>query len=193
VSKQILSFQVQDLSALARSLCRQIETHHAANARPPSHLALLNMLARAAGHRNYQSYRLGAELRPVPDVPAQVPLETLSADAEKVLRLLDSDGRLTRWPVKRGAQRLVVWYLWSLFDTRKVYSEREVTALLAARNDFDDPVILRRELINEGLFVRTLDGREYRKQARRAPSEAAALLRAIRARLKNPRPIRNKE
>lgn len=193
MSKQILSYQVQDLSALARSLCRQIETHHAANACPPSHLALLNMLARAAGHSNYQSYRSGAETRPEPELPAQLPAETLCADAEKVLRLLDADGRLTRWPVKRGAQRLAVWYLWSLFDARKVYSEREVTALLAARNDFDDPVILRRELINEGLFARTRDGREYRKAARRAPAEAAALLRAIRARLKRPRAARNRK
>jgi hypothetical protein len=193
VSKQILPYQVQDLSALARSLCRQIETHHAANERPPSHLALLNMLARAAGHSNYQSYRVGAELRPAPELAGPTPPAALSADAEKVLRLLDSAGRLTRWPVKRGVQRLAVWYLWSLFEGRKVYTEREVTALLATRNDFDDPVILRRELINEGLFVRTPDGREYRKEARRAPAEAAALLRAIRARLKKPRPPRNKE
>lgn len=190
MSKQILSYQVQDVSALARALCRQIETYHAANERLPSHLALLNMLARAAGHSNYQSYRALAEAQRMPDLLPQTPVEALSADAEKVLRLLDERGRLTRWPVKRGAQRLAVWYLWSLFDGRKVYSEREVTALLAAHNDFDDPVILRRELINERLFVRTKDGREYRKEACRASSEASALLRAIRSRLKVTRATR---
>lgn len=168
-----MPYRVDDVSALARSLRRQIVSHHEASCRLPSHLTLLNMLARAAGHRNFQSYQAD----PAPTEPGPLP-----ADGERLLRLVDARGRLTRWPVKRGVQRLLAWYLWSVLDSKKVYSEREITAILAARNTFDDPVILRRELINEGLFLRTPDGREYRKQPLRAPSEVVVVLRALRAR-----------
>lgn len=193
MSKTTLPFHADDMSALARSLVRQIETHVAAHARAPSHLSLLNMLARAAGHRNFQSYRAQPlpAAAPVMPAPAAPVAAALPAEAERLFRLIDGQGRLTRWPTKRAVQQLAIWYMWTLFEGKRVYTEREVTGVLARHNAFDDPVILRRELINDGLLTRTPDGREYRKQPRRASPEVAALLRELRARVRAAAPARS--
>ncbi|MDR3506296.1 MAG: DUF2087 domain-containing protein [Caulobacteraceae bacterium] len=66
-----LPYAVPDLSALARSLKDQI----AKLDRSPSHLEVLNMLARAAGRRNYQHYQsqMASEARLSAPAPDQTP------------------------------------------------------------------------------------------------------------------------
>ena len=51
--RTFLPFAVDDISALARSLRDQL----AARTEPPGHVEMLNMLARAAGDRNFQQFR----------------------------------------------------------------------------------------------------------------------------------------
>src|SRR5262249_6778593 len=72
------------------------------------------------------------------------------------------------------------------FDSRRVYSENEVNAVLKAANAFGDHVTLRRELVDHRLLARTRDGSEYRKLPARPDSEARALLTAWRARRRGP-------
>ena len=53
MTRDALCLTVEDLSAFARNLHKQL----AAEPALPGHLSLLNMLARAAGFRNYQHFR----------------------------------------------------------------------------------------------------------------------------------------
>jgi hypothetical protein len=75
-----------------------------------------------------------------------------------------------------------MWLLWTRFEGRRVYSEREVNAVLKAANAFGDHVTLRRELINHRLMSRKSDCSEYRKVSARPDDEVKALLAAWRSR-----------
>ncbi|MFY9510177.1 MAG: DUF2087 domain-containing protein, partial [Rubrivivax sp.] len=108
----------------------------------------------------------------------------LSDNARKTLMQFDGRGRLVRWPVKFTVQRLAMWVLWTLFDGRRVYTEREVNAILKQANAFGDHVTLRRELVNHRLLTRKSDCSEYRKLPARADDEVKALLAAWRRRLR---------
>ncbi|MFO1326691.1 MAG: DUF2087 domain-containing protein [Rubrivivax sp.] len=180
---------VPDLSRFARTLGRSLAERHAAGEAPPGHVALLNLIARAAGHRNVQALKaapVAASAAPAAAAPA-----ALSDNARKALGHFDSEGRLVRWPVKFSVQKLVMWTMWTRFDAGRVYTEREVNAILKDAQTFDDHVTLRRELINHRLMTRKSDCSEYRKLPARADDEARALLAAWRAMVRQapPRPI----
>lgn len=182
MSRETLPFVAPDLSAFARALAHQFHARTAAE--PPGHVEWLHLIARAAGHRNYQALR-AASLPPPPAARAAEdwpPPGPLSVHARKALQQFDSRGRLLRWPHKFTVQKLAMWILWTLFDGRRVYTEREVNAVLKAANAFDDHVTLRRELINHRLLARKDDCSEYRKLPARPDAEVRALLAAWRAR-----------
>jgi len=135
-SRELLPFVAPDLSAFARALGQGLKSR--AGAEPPGHVELLNLIARAAGHRNLQALR-AAGLPPPPPATAPEdwpPPAPLSDNARKALMQFDSHGRLVRWPVKYSVQRLAMWVLWTLFDGRRLYTEREVNAILKAANAF---------------------------------------------------------
>jgi hypothetical protein len=176
--RQAVPLHADDISSFAKALSRQLSEAHDRAARPPGHVELLNMLARAAGYRNFQSLRV----RPPPAATlAPVPLP-LSETAVRALRQFDERGRLVRWPIKYGVQRLMLWGLWMRFDARRRYTEREVNEVLNRWHLFGDHCTLRRELVNMQLLERESDGSEYRKQPARPDPEAMALMRALRAR-----------
>ena len=102
-------------SALAKTLREQFEPFAKASTMP-SHVQLLNWLARAAGHRNYQALRAAVAMQPVSPqlnvVPAPPFDATLTTHATKALTQFDERGRLTRWPHKFAVQRIALWALW---------------------------------------------------------------------------------
>jgi hypothetical protein len=170
-----------DISSFAKSLGRELKQTHEQAQRPPGHVELLNMLARAAGYRNFQSLKA----RPAPAAAVPVPPPppaALSDTAAKALRQFDIHGRVTRWPIKYSVQRLMLWGLWMRFDARRRYSEREVNEVLNAWHLFGDHCTLRRELVEMKMLARTDGGAEYRKLPRRPDAEAMALMRALRSR-----------
>ena len=183
-----LSFVVPDASPFARSLGQALKLRHDQGQPPPGHVELLNLIARALGHRNLQSLQAQGRraLAPLPEPPLALedrpPALPLSDNARKALMQFDSRGRLIRWPHKFSVQKLAMWVLWSLFDGRRVYTEREVNEVLKAANAFGDHVTLRRELINHRLMSRKSDCTDYRKLAAVPDDEARALLQAWRAR-----------
>jgi hypothetical protein len=140
-------------------------------------LHLQNLIARAAGYRNLQALKTSARRVPAPDADAR-----LSGNARRALMQFDREGRLVRWPSKFSVQRLAMWLLWTRFEGRRVYSEREVNAVLKAANAFGDHVTLRRELINHRLMSRKSDCSQYRKVSARPDDEVKALLAAWRSR-----------
>lgn len=183
MSRLPLSLVVPDASLFAKSLGQSLKTRHAAGSPPPGHVELLNLMARALGHRNLQSLQ-AATPATLPAPPLAVedrpPPGKLSDNARKALMQFDSRGRLLRWPNKFSVQKLAMWVLWTLFDGRRVYTEREVNEVLKAANAFGDHVTLRRELINHQLMSRKSDCSEYRKLAARPDDEIRALLQAWR-------------
>ncbi len=192
-ARAALSFTVDDATPFARALTQALEVRHAAGLPPPSHVEMLNLLARALGHRNLQSLQ-AAQRAGLPQPPLAAedrpPPLALTDHARKALGQFDSRGRLLRWPTKFSVQRLAMWVLWTLFDGRRVYTEREVNQVLQAANAFGDHVTLRRELVDHQLLGRKSDCSEYRKLPARPDAETRALLQAWRQqrRTSQPRP-----
>ena len=185
MSKEVLSLRVPDLSAFTRGLSRELAARHASKPEPPGHVETLNLLARALGHRNAQALR--ASLQPVPAAAVEFNDDTpapLSDNARKALAQFDAQGRLIRWPHKFTVQRMAMWVLWTHFEAKRHYTEKEVNAILKAANAFSDHVTLRRELVNHQLLARKSDCSDYWKLPARPDEETRALLTAWRARLR---------
>ncbi|MBL8343146.1 MAG: DUF2087 domain-containing protein [Rubrivivax sp.] len=194
MTRLALPLVAPDLSAFARGLGRALKARHPQHPEPPGHSEVLNLIAAALGHRNYQALRAALEHEstarpsgsaqedPAPATRGAPAATALTDNARKTLGQFDTAGRLVRWPVKYSVQRLAMWVLWTHFEAKRRYTEREVNAILKAANAFGDHVTLRRELINHRLLARKSDCSEYWKLAPRADEETRALLRAWRER-----------
>lgn len=167
---------IADLSSFARNVAQALAAHHAAKLKLPGHVELQNLIARSAGFRNLQALKADTSAPPAADLP-----QPLSENARRTLMQFDAEGRLVRWPTKFTIQRMAMWVLWTRFDGKRVYSEREVNAILRTANAFDDHATLRRELINHKLLARESDCSAYRKLPARPDDEIRALLTAWRA------------
>lgn len=166
--RESLALAVSDISAFAKSLAGQM----AEKGELPSHLELLNMLARAAGFRNYQHFHAEAAGKPKQAV----------ADREKVRKMLphfDEGGRLLRWPSRSGQQELSLWVLWSRIPARQVFDEKGVSELLALHHTFGDSALLRRKLFTRKMVARTKDGRRYERIEQQPTPEAVELIRHL--------------
>ena len=185
MTRTVIPMTLPDLSGFARALRRSLSEHLDERKALPTHQALLNHLARAAGHRNLQALQAQAPKAAAraPMVPASASAPALSAAAHKALGSFDEFGRMSRWPHKYSVQRLAMWVLWMQFENRRIYTEREVNAVLKAWHTWGDHVTLRRELINDRLLTRKSDGSKYRKLPARPSDEARALMTAWRARV----------
>ena len=188
MSREIIPFHADDVSALARALKRELSRHdeetNPAGRKAPGHVELLNMLARATGFRNFQHMRAQADARDRLDHPAPPPVEPVVdyVRIERLARYFDVGGRLTRWPGKHSDRLPCLWVLWSRLEPRRVASEAEINAALNAEHLFGDYALLRRDLVDLGMMVRTADGREYRRVEKAPPAEAVALIRHLSAR-----------
>jgi hypothetical protein len=186
--RALLPLHCADLSSFTKALRRDLGEHLQAHpGSVPSHVQLLNMLARAAGHRNVQALKAQAvALPPAPAQPAPAaapPADAqLSAHAAKALTQFDDHGRLARWPYKFSVQRLAMWGLWLRFDSGRTYTEREVNDILKAWTIYGDHVTPRRELVEMKLLGRKSDCSAYWKEPQRPSDEVRALLKALRAR-----------
>ncbi len=171
------SLVLPDLSTFARNLRRALGARQPADAAPPGHVELQNLIARAAGYRNLQA------LKAAPPAPVRSPVALpLSDHARRALNQFDDDGRLVRWPTRFAIQRMAMWVLWTRFDAKRAYTEREVNAILRDAHLFGDHATLRRELVNHRLLERESDCSAYRKLPARPDDEVRALLTAWRAR-----------
>jgi len=170
--------EVADISAFAKSLREQIgRLDH-----KPSHVEMLNALSKAGGFRNYQHFRsavrttdtlqewsLDAEASPALD----------EARVKKTMRVFDGQARITRWPGKRSQQELCLWFLWSRIPSRETFTERGISALLNTFHLFEDPALLRRDLVDLGLMRRNRDGSDYRQVEKKPPPELGLLTQLL--------------
>jgi hypothetical protein len=186
--RELTPLHAADLSTFAKALRAQLAERLDSGAGLPGHVEMLNLLARAAGHRNVQALKAARPELPAPAATGAPHRwhgpkhPTLGPAADRVLRLFDAQGRLLRWPSRRAEQVLALWCLWLPFDGKRRYSEREVNEVLNVHHAFGDHCLLRRELVEAKLLARTPGGGEYRKLAARPDEETATLLRAVRQR-----------
>lgn len=174
MSKLHVPYAVSDMSALARSLRQQL----ASLGQLPSHVEMLNLLARAAGHANFQALRADAQAhdRLTTDTPEPA---ADHARIEKVLRHFDETGRMIRWPGKTNHQMLCLWVIWSRIPADQRFSERELNAFIIDAHTFGDHAILRRSLVDARMLARTPDGKLYRRIEKKPDPDATALLAAV--------------
>jgi len=100
---------------------------------------------------------------------------------DRVARCFDATGRLQRWPSRRADQELVLWIVWSQLPADGQLTEPDINAMLRTWHDFEDYVLLRRELCDMDLLRRTPDGRIYRRVTKPMPSEAETLSAKLEA------------
>ncbi len=184
-SREIVPLVAADISAFCKNLRQQLT---AAGHEPPGHVALLNMLARSAGFRNYQALKVqptvatfAAPMQGPAAEPAALPItlprgSTVPLPLRRLLTCFDTQGRLMRWPNKYAAQQTAIWALWSRLPAQRELTEKQVNEYLLASHTYGDPATLRRELVNAKLLWRTRDCRVYRKEPRRPGEEARAFL-----------------
>lgn len=176
MSRVLLPFHAEDISALARALKGEL----ARLDRQPGHVELLNMLARSAGCRNFQHFRAQADAREaLTQLPAPPPAVLDYAKVRRVARHFGDDGRLIRWPGKYSERQLCLWVLWARLPARQVMGEKQINEHLATHHSFGDHALLRRELVDGGWLERTRDGARYHRIERHPPGEAVELGRAV--------------
>lgn len=182
MTRQPVPLHAPDISAFAKSLNAQLDARFADSKPTPSHVELLNMLARAAGHRNFQAFKAAPTPPVTSPAPAVMPadLSTLSPMVRKTLMQFDVAGRLVRLPNKFSVQQMAMWAMWSHFVVRRKYTEKEVNLILNAHHTFGDPATLRRELVNMKLLSRKSDCSQYWKEPQRPSDEVQGFLKALR-------------
>lgn len=101
------------------------------------------------------AYRIGREWR-VERAQLMSWLEERSNQRHPTDHWFTKDGRLRSLPKKQSLRLPVLTRLAASFEPNRVYPEREVNAVL--RRFHNDVAGIRREMVAEGLFVRTRDG-----------------------------------
>ena len=176
MSRNVLPLIAADLSQMARQMSRELAGCDGS----PSHVQMLNMLARSAGFRNFQHLKAQWDAQ---ERLAQPPLPVEPVDHRRVLRVsrhFDQDGKLLRWPKKAGERLLCLWMLWSEIPAGQNLSEAEINLCLTENHLFGDHALLRRCLCDLQMMERTPDGRIYRRVESRPPADARALIRHLR-------------
>lgn len=174
MQKKPVPLVVGDVSRFARNLAGQLKAIEGT----PSHLALLNIIARASGYRNYQ--HLTASRQAQERLLRQAPPESVDFRLlERTLNQYCAEGKLARWPSRRAVQEICLWHLWTTLPTGRSMTEKEVNTHLNSAHRFNDAAILRRSLVGMGLVSRDADGSNYQRIKATPPPTAQALIKAI--------------
>ncbi|WP_372870233.1 DUF2087 domain-containing protein [Shewanella sp.] len=165
MTRQVIPFSSPDISALAKSVRKQLQSCDSF----PSHLDMLNILAKTAGYRNYQHLRDAAS---TDNSGTEINIERLDLMIPTRLKpFMSQEYILNSWPVKRAIQELSLWFFWCRFRYQQHYSESEVNEVIKCFLGFADFALIRRELCNHKLLKRTDDGRHYWRAAAKPPEE----------------------
>lgn len=163
MSKNLTPFSCDDISALAKSLRKQLQQHESF----PSHVEMLNILAKASGLQNFQQLRQQhAEqlLSAQPELSVPIP--------KRLKPFMSSDYIMHSWPAKYAIQQQSLWFFWCRFQYQQSYTEQQVNGILSDyldSLDFKDFALIRRELCNHKLLKRTDDGGTYWRASATTP------------------------
>ena len=175
-----VALRVADVSAFCKSLRQQLVAKTGAEL--PSHLAMLNLIAKSAGYRNFQSLRADATAVTPHQTPEPITLPRDANLTKAVLRALghfDTHGRMMRFPLQLSIRQIALLALWCRLPAKRDLTEAEVNAYIAQFHTFADNATLRRELVNMKLLWRTKDGRVYRKLAAQTSADGQSFIKAL--------------
>lgn len=175
MSKTVLPFAVEDISAFTRSFRRQLDGVGTL----PTHVEMLNLLVKAGGFRNFQHFRAQHESLKKLESPKSTPPELNLKLVKRMMRFFDEDGQLIRWPKKFSERMICLWVMWSRIPAKKFFSEKQISDLLDKEHLFGDYALLRRELVDRRMMDRTADGSQYKRLEIRPPLEALELLKYL--------------
>jgi hypothetical protein len=194
MTRLLVPLSTPDVSAFTKTLKSFLDQRHVEGKAPPSHVELLNLLARAAGMRNFASLKKVFQAAPPSDkvqstsitsdnneAVKAVNMTSMSATVRKALIQFDDAGRLVRLPNKLSVQQMTMRALWTKFAANRKYTEKEVNAITNVFHTFGDQATLRRELVNMKLLGRKSDCSEYWKEPHRPSEDVQDFLRAWRA------------
>ena len=171
MSRDTTSLFIEDLSLFTKTLRAHLSTSDQA----PNHLALLGIIAKAAGQKNYQTLKASA-----PAADAADPKQSLRM--KRALRVFDEQGHMTRWPKQTQVQGLCLWAFWADIPPGVALTEPQINDILKAGSRFGDHVLLRRSLMDHGLARREIDGRAYYRIEQKPRTDALQLIREMRQR-----------
>jgi len=80
---------------------------------------------------------------------------------ELLERLLDSEGKVTRWPKKQAEKEAVLCYIQGKIEKNRIYTEKEINEIISKWHSFNDHALIRRMMYDTNLLQRTPDGRQY--------------------------------
>ena len=80
---------------------------------------------------------------------------------QQVKQFFDADYKLKQWPGKFGKQAICLKLIGEHFEFEKEYDGTEIKDILNHAHTFNDPALLRRELVSSKLMDRSPDGRTY--------------------------------
>ncbi len=167
MSRDVTPLYIDDLSSFTKSLRHSLSEQETT----PTHAALMNIIAKAAGARNYQHLK------------SKSPTPQASADVTRALRYFDEAGLMTQWPANTKIQGLCLWPFWARLAPRQSMNEKEINAVLKAGCGFGDHVLMRRSLIDHGLVTRETDGSAYLRVEQTPSTDALAMIRSLPNRL----------
>lgn len=162
MTRDVISFHLDDLSSFAKRLRKDIETDL-------GHAEFLDRISKAAGYRNYQHLRA----KNTPTAPVN------GTQVARAARYFDGDGRFAKWPARTLTQHLCCYVVWSRLPARTPMTEREISALIDQETAFRDAAQIRRTLIEVGALERNLDGSRYMRKEAPIPPEAADLIKRV--------------
>lgn len=80
-----------------------------------------------------------------------------------IKQFLDDSGKITQLPQKYKVRYELLEYLAGKFETDCSYTERDVNDICNQWHTFEDYLLLRRELVDNGLLCRERNGSRYWK------------------------------
>ncbi len=168
---QILELLAASETLRAQAIIEELDVTQSTVSRHLSQLVAAGFIAEERGDGANKSYRLRRER--VEEVFALLSQLLSAENAQAVLsdarrklpqnlhRFLDREGLLIHWPRTPSDQKNLLDYLVEKFQPNHLYSETEVNDLLNRWHTFDDPAILRREMVDYGYMGRTSSGDRY--------------------------------
>lgn len=83
-----------------------------------------------------------------------------------VKRLLSKDCRIISLPSKYEKKKIIYSYLSEKFDYGTKYSEQDVNHIITENIEFDNYILVRKEMCDFGFLKRTPEGKFYWKEER---------------------------
>lgn len=181
MSRESIPFQVDDISRLSRFIRKKLLEIKGV----PSHLELMNILAKASGNKNYQelkAQRSSLQVEAVPKINNEPEDPVIKKRVQRFIRHLDEEKCLIRWPKKRAEQILALWLIWEKLPSNVQMTEKEINDHINLWHRFGDYALIRRELCDLGILSRKPDGSAYHRASKQEPNEISYVKQLIEER-----------